>query len=271
MKSRTADALHLKYQPVCILWTDDMPDGAMGFKHGRWGCVMWMLASAAKGKTAAFDEDTCGCWGGGVGLGFGNQYLNFPGGVECFYHFLSSGNDAWEKGRDTAKMLESAAGRDFLEEFCRGEGYMKSPEMVRRFVEGMPIMKIPKRYVVFKPLADLDPEKEQPQTVVFLADPDQLSALVVLANYGRGDGMNVIIPFAAGCQQIGIFPYREAQSASPRAVIGLTDISARKNIRKQLDRDLFTFAVPWGMFREMEENVEGSFLQKGAWKALLQS
>ena len=64
-------------------------------------------------------------------------------------------------------------------------------------------MQIPKRYVLFRPLADVDADKERPQTVIFFADPDELSALVILANYGRGSNENVIIPFAAGCRAIG--------------------------------------------------------------------
>jgi uncharacterized protein (DUF169 family) len=268
MESKIARSLNLKYHPVAILWSDDSPEKAMGFKQGKWGCVMWMLAAAAKGRTAAFDEETYGCWGGGVGLGFGNQYLNFPGGIDCFNHFLSTGNENWQKGRDMAEKLGSGAGREFSEEFRHGEGYMKSPELVKRFIDSLPIMEAPERYVVFKPLTDLDPTREQPQVIVFLADPDQLSALVVLANYGREDNQNVIAPFAAGCQQIGIFPYQEARSERPRAVIGLTDLSARKNLKKQLDRNVLSFAVPWRMFEEMEDNVEGSFLQKETWRAL---
>src|SRR5450759_3541111 len=91
---------------------------------------------------------------------------------------------------------------------------------------------IPEKYVVFKPLDKIDTKQEKPQTVVFFVNPDQLSALTVLANYGRGDNENVIIPYAAGCQTIGIYPYREAKSAKPRAVVGLTDLSARVYIRK---------------------------------------
>ncbi len=268
MESKIAQSLNLKYHPVAIAWSDDKPENALGFKQGKWGCVMWLLASAAKGKVAAFDEKTYGCWGGGVGLGFGNQYLNFPGGIECFYHFLSSGNDNWEKGRNMAEKLESVAGRDFAEKFRHGEGYMNSPELIKKFIDKLPIMEAPKKYVIFKPLSDIDPTREQPQVIVFLVDPDQLSALLVLANYGREDNENVIAPFAAGCQQIGIYPYKEAHSERPRAVLGLTDISARNNLKKQLDRNLLSFAVPWRMFKEMEDNVDGSFLQKETWKAL---
>ena len=116
---------------------------------------------------------------------------------------------------------------------------------------------------------NVDTEKEKPQTIIFFVNPDQLCALVVLANYGRGDNENVIIPYAAGCQTIGIYPYREAKSAKPRAVVGLTDLSARVYIRKQLgDPNLMTFSAPFALFEEMEQNVPGSFLERHTWQSL---
>jgi hypothetical protein len=116
----------------------------------------------------------------------------------------------------------------------------------------------------------VDSAQEKPQTIIFFVNPDQLSALVVLANYGRGDNENVIIPYAAGCQTIGIYPYREAKSAKPRAVVGLTDLSARVYIRKQLnDPHLMTFAAPFALFEEMEQNVPGSFLERHTWQSLM--
>jgi uncharacterized protein (DUF169 family) len=271
MESKIAAALGLKYHPVAITWTDEKPEKALGFKPGKWGCVMWLLAAAAKGRAAAFDKETCGCWGGGVGLGFGNQYVRFPGGVECFARFLSTGNDGWPRGREVAEQLKSAARKEFMEDFLQGEGYLKTPELAKRFLEEMPIVEIPRKYVVFRPLSDGIPAHEETQAVVFLADPDQLSALTVLANYGRDGNENVILPFGAGCQQIGIFAYREARSRTPRDVIGLTDISARKNVKHQLDDHLLAFTAPWALFLEMEGNVEGSFLQKESWAALRDS
>jgi uncharacterized protein (DUF169 family) len=268
MESKIAEALNLKYQPVAILWADEKPEEAKSFKEGKWGCVLWLLAGAANGKIAVFDEKTYGCWGAGVGLGFGNQYLNFPGGVECFCRFLSDGNDKWDKGQAVAKQLEAHVGKEFLEEFQHGEGYMKNPELAEDFVENMPITEIPAKYVIFKPLIDIDPANEQPQLIVLLANPEQLSALIVLSNYYRKGNENTISPFAAACQQIGIFPYYEAKSDNPRAVIGLTDISARNNLKKLLDRNILSFAAPYKMFMEMEDNVEGSFLQRHTWKSL---
>jgi hypothetical protein len=79
---------------------------------------------------------------------------------------------------------------------------------------------------------------------------------------------NVIIPWAAGCQTIGILPYREAKSGRPRAVVGLTDISARKYVRTLLGSEYLSFAMPWELYLQMEGNVEGSFLERHTWQSL---
>jgi len=268
MQSKTARAVKLKYSPVALIWSHDKPAGAKEFKEGKWGCVMWHLAAAAKGKTAVVGAKTYGCWGGGVGMGFGNLYQTWPGGIECFHYFLSTGNDQWEHGRQTIEKVKPWLRDESYDHFVHGERYVKTPELVKKFVEDLPITQIPEPYVVFKPLADVDPEKETPRAVIFLADPDQLSALVVLANYAREGNENVFIPYAAGCQAIGIYPYQEAASENPRAVIGLTDLSARLNLRSQIGDNLMTLTAPWKLFREMEQNVKGSFLEMHTWKKL---
>ena len=269
MESRIAQAIETKHPPVALIWSDEKPAGVMQFQEGKWGCVMWLAASAAKGRPAVCDAATFGCIGGGVGMGFGDRYKSFPGSEEGFCHFLSSGIEGWAKGAAVAQMVKPFMQGEAFDNFIHGERYIKTPELVKRFIETLPITQIPRRYVLFRPLSDVDPEKETPQTVIFFADPDELSALVVLTNYGREDNENVITPFAAGCQTIGIHPYREAKSERPRAVIGLTDLSARVCIRKQLGGNLLSFAMPFALFREMEVNVEGSFLQRHTWQTLL--
>jgi hypothetical protein len=67
---------------------------------------------------------------------------------------------------------------------------------------------------------------------------------------------------------VGIYPFREAQSENPRAVLGLIDLSARLQVRKRLGAQVFSFAVPFGMWRRMEGNVDGSFLERPTWQAL---
>jgi hypothetical protein len=257
MESRIAHAIETKHHPVALIWTDEKPEGSMQFQEGRWGCVMWLAASAVKGRPAVCDAKTFG--------------QSFPGSEEGFCHFLSSGVEGWTEGPAVAEQVKPFLSKETFDNFVHGERYKKTPEDVKRFVTGLPIMQIPKRYVLFRPLADVDAEKETPQTVIFFTDPDELSALVVLANYGRGSNENVIIPFAAGCQTIGIYPYREAESDRPRAVAGLTDLSARVYIRKQLGDNLLSFAMPFALFNEMEVNVEGSFLQRHPWQELLKA
>ena len=255
MESKIARAIGMKYSPVAVVFADQRPQEAIQFKEGRWGCVVSMLAAAAKGRTAVFDRRTFGCLGGGTGLGLGNYYVNFPGGIE---YFLSTGNKEFcqtEVGRNVVRNMPA------LED---GERYIKTPELARKFIEMLPVVNIKENYVIFKPLEKLA-GGEVPKVVVFLVNPDQLSALVVLANYARESNDNVCVPMGAGCHTIGIFPYREDEAELPRAVIGLTDISARKHV----DRDVLSFAVPYRMFLEMESNVEGSFLEKEEWLHVL--
>lgn len=268
MKSKIAEALKLKYEPVAIIWSDRKPDDAVQFKEGAWGCVMWMLARAAKGKVAVFDRNTFGCPGGGTGLGFGNYYVNFIGGFEGFCYFLSTGFESWDRGKQLVDVIRNYV-RDerMVNKIVHGERYIKSPELVKKFVEQLPITSIPNQYVIFKPLSEVRGEDE-PVVIVFVVNPHQLSALITLANYSREGVNNVIVPMGAGCQQIGIYAYREAQSDEPRAVVGLTDPDSRLNVRKQLGDEIFTFTVPFRMFEEMEREVDESFLRAEVWSEL---
>jgi hypothetical protein len=99
--------------------------------------------------------------------------------------------------------------------------------------------------------------------IIFFANADQLSALVVMADYNRGTNQSVVAPFGAACQSI-LFGYAEAKKKNSRGVIGFFDISQRSVI----DREILTFTVPFRMFQEMEASVEGSFLEMHAWRKL---
>ena len=268
MDCTLSSALRLKHHPVALLWTNDKPTDALQFHQDKWGCVMAMFAQAATGKTAVFDRQTFGFLGGGVGLGFGNQYVHWRGGIECFYGFLSNGNADRADASEIAEQIARTGRKVSVERFLHGEGLVKSPELARVFVDSMPMVDIAERYVVFKPLSSVDESKEQPQVVIFPVNADQLSALVSLANYNRGTLDAVTIQPVAGCQSIGILAYEEAISERPRAVIGLTDIAARTYTAPTLGHDILTFAVPLKMFHEMESNVQGSFLEKETWHSL---
>jgi len=268
MESRIAKALGMEFPLVAISWTDKKPQNAKQFQKGKFGCVSFMLAAAVRGKTAVFDRETYGCYGGGVGLGFGNTYKAFPGGEEGFCRFLSTGNKGSAQGEQIAEQLKPFVRHEFYDDFLQGERYLKNPDLVESFIRNLPITDVPQKYAVFQPLSQVDEKENPPDIVSFLADMDQLAALVIFANHHRTTNDNVIIPWAAGCQTLALYPLQESRSKTPRAVVGLTDISARLHVKRMLKRDLMSFAAPFTLFKEMEENLDGSFVERTTWKEL---
>jgi hypothetical protein len=269
MQSKIATAIGLENHPVALVWADAAPPDAIRFKPGRWGCVVAVFAAAAaKGRVGAFDRQTYGCWGGGVGLGFGNCYQVFPGGVEGFCRFLADGNEVCEEGRRVGEQVAQWGGPRLTEDFLHGERYLKDASVTKRFLQALPLRDIPARYVVVKPLDRADPGHEDIKSVTFFADTDQVSALVILANYTEPDLENVAVPWAAACQVMGIFAYRELERDHPRALLGMTDISARLNVRASLGSKLLSLTLPWQLFTKMEQNVDGSFLHCRTWDEL---
>jgi uncharacterized protein (DUF169 family) len=248
MNSQLLKALKLKMQPVAIILTDNKPEDGLHFKEGSMvGCVAVLLVAASKtSRMAYFDRKSFGCPGGGTGLGFGDRYGKFP--IDCL---LSTGNE---------EMAAQMGGGGSI--MAEGERFYKNPELARKWVDSLPMTDVPTEYVVFKPWEQVS-EKDEPELIVFFANADQLSALVVMADYNRGTNQSVTAPFGAACQSI-LFGYAEAKKENPRGVLGFFDISKRSVV----DREILTFTVSFKMFQEMEASVEGSFLEMDAWRKL---
>lgn len=246
MESTLVEALGLTSSPVAVVLTDSKPDGALQFREGRWGCVGSMLVSASKGRSAIFDRQSFGCPGGGTGLGFGNQYEQQGFAID---RLLACGSS------------EIAAKMQRKSHWEEGERFFKSPELAGAAIASLPMTDVPTEYVVFKPLELA--EQDEPTLVVFFVTPDQLSALVVLSGFDRGTNEGAIAPFGAACHSI-LWAYAEARRDEPRGVIGFFDIA----VRSQVPRDTLTFTVPYAMYRRMEGNVAGSFLELDDWLEL---
>lgn len=248
MESQLVSALKLRMQPVAIVLTDDKPHDGLHFKEDkRRGCVASMLVSASKkSRLAYFDRRSFGCPGGGTGLGFGDCYGKFP--IDCL---LSTGNEelSSQMGANRSYMLE-------------GERFYRNSETAKKWVDSLPITDVPAKYVVFIPW-DLLTEQDKPELIVFFANADQLSALVVMADFNRGTNQSVTAPFGAACQPI-LFGFAEAKKENPKAVIGFFDISKRSIV----DREILTFTVPFSLFQEMDASVEDSFLKTHVWQKL---
>lgn len=234
MESKLAKAIKLHNQPVAIIKADTVPESAVQFQPGKWGCVISLLAIAARGRTAACGRENTTCPGGSAGLGFK------PFALGTIEYFLSDGSQGPKEG----------------------EFYKETPELARAYVTNVPKIAATDA-VIFRPLNQLQPQ-ETPESIVFLVNADQLSALVTLANYDRATQDQVTIQFGAGCVQSILLALKNEEEHRDQCIIGLTDPSARKCI----DKDLLSFSIPYHRYLELEEKVAGSFLTKETWVKL---
>jgi uncharacterized protein (DUF169 family) len=270
MKSITAEKLQLDYEPVAILWSTTKPEGALQIKpHGQ-TCIMPYFAQVAtKGKTAVFDRESYGCPGARAGLGFGNGYYDAFGGagVDFMSAFFVKGAESSKNPAAYCATVQHIPERERAK-FLQGERLHKNTEKAKRFMTAdLPITDITEKYVIFTPLSKVEPG-ECPVVVVFVADPLQITGLVTLVGAVREGTDPVRVPPMAACQQIGAFAYDEAKREHPRAVLGYTDLAARANVGKTIPENMFTFAVPFSLYLEMEEEAKDGVFDGPIWKGL---
>ncbi len=198
-------------------------------------CVIAHLPKAGRGETLRLEAGSIGCAGGRRYLGFAEEIR------PDFEYFLSCGIPG---------QLE-------------GERYKKSPELVRELMEIAPKFAAPAKYAVFKRWDKLE-EADEPDVVIFIAEPDVLSGLFTLANFEEADPNGVFAPFSAGCGSIVQYPYLEKHSKRPRCVLGMFDVSARPYVHE----NVLAFSAPMNKFTRMIESVDESFLTGSAWHKL---
>ena len=271
MKSITAQKLGLVFEPVAILWSDIKPEGALQIKpHGQ-SCIMPFFGQVAtRGKTAVFDRESYGCPGARAGLGFGNGYYDAFGGagVDFMSAFFVKGAESSSDPEAYCAKVQRIPERE-REKFIHGERLHKTTEKAKRFMtEELPIFDIKEKYVIFTPLSNVNPG-DLPVAVVFVADPLQITGLVTLVGAVREGTDPVRVPPMAACQQIGAFVYDEAKKEHPRAVLGYTDLAARVNVGKVIPEHMFTFAVPFSLYLEMEEEAKNGVFDGPIWKKLV--
>lgn len=229
------DKLGMKYSPVGVFFTDEIPEDALHFKKKGSGCITPLIFKSAQGKTIAFDENTTGWPCSSFYLGYSDWI--FPG-IE---KFLSN---------------EVVHGRE-------PERFMKDPDTAKRFVETFIPESKRQGAVVFKPLEQFA-GNEKPEVIIFFANPDQLSALVFLIQYAAPDEERIVTKMASACISIFTSPMKYAQKGEKRAVWGLHDIS----VRKLMPKELMTLTLTYDLLTEVYENMNDSFIQTENWKRI---
>ena len=120
-----------------------------------------------------------------------------------------------------------------------------------------------KDVIVFEDLDSAESEGKPIEVVVFLVDPARLTALMQLAAFSKTTpGPAAIMPYGHACQQIYAIPRAEGESDDPHAVVGMTDMYARRFIAK----DLLSFAVPYKLYKRMDSDLDESFLTTGKFR-----
>jgi hypothetical protein len=143
------------------------------------------------------------------------------------------------------------------------EGLKASHELMERWIDAG------KPYRSHHPNIFIGPLKEDQweftQSITFFVNPDQLSALMIGAQYNSApeDPPPVIAPFGSGCMLL--LPFEDL--TIPQASIGSTDIA----MRQHLPPDILAFTVTRSMFRQLCELDERSFLYKDFLKRLRES
>ena len=221
--------------PLTFYYTDDegMAEPAEPGKVAR--CVISAISEVRKGRPLRFNADSIGCFGGKRYLGFSDRIM------PDFEYFLSCG----------------------IPGKLEGERYKKSPEIVREMIKNAPHFKAPAKFIIFKRW-DMLESMDEPEVAIFFAKPDVISGLFTLSNFDRAEPNGVFAPMGAGCNSIVQQPYLEKDSARPRGVLGMFDISARPYV----DRHELTFSVPFRKLESMVENMGESFLTTNSWKTV---
>lgn len=228
---------NLSLLPDGLLFAKDKPEGAKAFKEGSGGCVMPLIFSCSRGNVLALDKDTAGWPCATFYLGFSDWIFN---GIE---KFLSNEN-VW--GRE-----------------C--ERFIKSPALAKRYIESLVLEKQNAGFAVFKPLIEFN-DDEEPEIVMFFANPDQISGLVMLSYFNAPEAEDrVVTRFASACGSTVTFPLYYSRKQERKAVWGLHDIS----VRSKLPRDVMSLTFPYFFLRELYAEIPESFLPGDKWEGLV--
>ncbi len=172
-------------------------------------------------------------------------------------HYGCGGAGRWMCG------IELRSREEFIKFLVDDEGLKASPELMEKWIDSSATYQASHPHLFIGPLKES--QWNTIKSVSFFVNPDQLSTLMIGAQYNSApeDPPPVIAPFGSGCMEL--FPFKDPEI--PQAAIGATDIA----MRQHLPPDILTFTVTKPMFRQLCELDERSFLYKPFLRRLKES
>ncbi len=265
MKSVIAANLRPEFEPVAVVWSDTIPDDACRFKKSKFGCILYLFAEASRrGRVAGGNRETIICNGGRAALGLGVDFDASEEQLDRFASVFSKGLIS-TKQRAAYQARIEAAPKSWKSLLEFGERRHCSAELAKEWIlHGLPRYDIPYEYVLFKPLNYTDSD-ENIRAVIFPLNPVEFSGLVTLAGSVMKGTDSVRVPQGACCNSIGAFPYDEADSKAPRAVMGMLGAEGREVMRRRFRDDVLTLTLPAPLFFRMEQEADDCIFQIPSW------
>ncbi|WP_251211929.1 DUF169 domain-containing protein [Adlercreutzia murintestinalis] len=249
MNGNLAEALKLSHRPVGIWFGSEEPRGYDPDAQPSSRCVLPYLLAASAGKSFCMREEDVKCPGGAVGLGFGDAFEKRHASTRFL---LSHGEES--EGYDPQVKLPP--------QMKRGERFFDCPDTVMRWKGSLGLEEADYLYVCMTPLDDAAgrPYDRDPDLVFLLANPDQLSALVIMCGYRNGRPLNVVAPFCGACQSI-LLAKQELAKEDPMAILGMFDLAQRHRVEK----DLLSLTMVYGTYEALERDCDEGCLASHAW------
>ncbi|MGD8992495.1 MAG: DUF169 domain-containing protein [Desulfobacterales bacterium] len=269
MESVIVRNLQPEYEPVAVIWSNTIPDDTLQFKKGKFGCILYLFAEAARrGKVAGGNRESITCNGGRAALGLG---LNFDASDERLDHYAA----VFSKGLKSARNQEAyraqmeAAPKNWRDLYKYGERRHCNAELAREWIlYGLPRYDIPYECVLFKPLSRTSSD-ENVRAIIFPVSPIELAGLVTLAGSVMPGIDPIQVPPGPACTSITAFAYTQIDQNKPRAVLGMLDVDGREVMRKRFRDDTLTITLPTPLYQRMEQEASDSVFQTPPWKNLI--
>lgn len=271
MKSATVEHLNPEFEPVAVVWSDVIPEDAVEFKEGRFGCILHLFAEASRrGRVAGGSRDSIVCRGGRAALGLGVDFVESEPQLDHLAALFSKGLESAPDAAAYREKMEAArpAWRPILE---FGERRHCNFDMARQWLlDCLPHYDVSNRYVLFKPLGKTNPN-ENTRAVIFPVSPLELAGLTTLLGSVVEGADPVQVPQGPDCCRIACFAYDQYESEPPRAVLGMLDVDGREVMRRRFHDDTLTLAIPMPLFLRLEKEASDSVLQTPGWTELRSS